>query len=247
MNTFYFVLLIFLVMSPQTFSNGECLNFFSTKSKIDKQELERLLTYPISGFGLSFQTQRILESNNIHLLVDLVRTTELELLQLSEPTFIQFGDTRVPFGKGATFKRNHLIEVKALLSEMGLRLGMTEVVPWSDQKRNSLIEAYQANKQLPPVLVRRIITQREEKILKMRFGIGEERPYTLREVAPFFNVTGETIRKNEARALRKLRRYIIVELKWEDTLPAVYGEQLREWVEKLTEMHNSVPILFPSS
>ena len=245
MNTFYFVLLIFLVMSPQAFSN--CSNSFSTKSKIDKQELERLLAYPISGFKLSLQAQRILESNNIHLLVDLVRITELELLQLSEPIFIKFRDTLVPYGKGATFNREYLIEVQTLLSAMGLRLGMTEVTPWSDQKRNSLIEAYQANKQLPPVLVRRIITQREEKILRMRFGIGEERPYLLREVAPFFNVTGERIRQIEATALRKLRRYIIVKLKWEDTLQAGDGEKLREWVEKLTEMHNSVPILFPSS
>jgi RNA polymerase primary sigma factor len=49
------------------------------------------------------------------------------------------------------------------------------------------------------------LTPREEKVLRMRFGIGEEADHTLEEVGQDFNVTRERIRQIEAKALRKLR------------------------------------------
>jgi len=49
------------------------------------------------------------------------------------------------------------------------------------------------------------LTTREEKVLRMRFGIGEESDHTLEEVGQDFNVTRERIRQIEAKALRKLR------------------------------------------
>ncbi len=49
------------------------------------------------------------------------------------------------------------------------------------------------------------LTPREEKVLRMRFGIGEESHHTLEEVGQDFNVTRERIRQIEAKALRKLR------------------------------------------
>lgn len=49
------------------------------------------------------------------------------------------------------------------------------------------------------------LTAREEKVLRMRFGIGEESDHTLEEVGQDFNVTRERIRQIEAKALRKLR------------------------------------------
>ncbi len=49
------------------------------------------------------------------------------------------------------------------------------------------------------------LTSREEKVLRMRFGIGEESDHTLEEVGQDFNVTRERIRQIEAKALRKLR------------------------------------------
>ena len=49
------------------------------------------------------------------------------------------------------------------------------------------------------------LTPREEKILRMRFGIGERSDHTLEEVGHDFNVTRERIRQIEAKALRKLR------------------------------------------
>ena len=49
------------------------------------------------------------------------------------------------------------------------------------------------------------LTPREEKVLRMRFGIGEKSDHTLEEVGQNFEVTRERIRQIEAKALRKLR------------------------------------------
>lgn len=50
------------------------------------------------------------------------------------------------------------------------------------------------------------LTPREEKIIRMRFGIEEKSDYTLEEVGQDFDVTRERIRQIEAKALRKLRQ-----------------------------------------
>lgn len=50
------------------------------------------------------------------------------------------------------------------------------------------------------------LTPREQKILRMRFGVGEKDAHTLEEVGASFNVTRERIRQIEAKALTKLRR-----------------------------------------
>jgi len=49
------------------------------------------------------------------------------------------------------------------------------------------------------------LSEREEKIVKMRFGIGEKHEYTLEEVGQDFDVTRERIRQIEEKALKKLR------------------------------------------
>jgi RNA polymerase primary sigma factor len=49
------------------------------------------------------------------------------------------------------------------------------------------------------------LTEREEKVLRLRFGIGDGYPRTLEEVGTIFNVTRERVRQIEAKALRKLR------------------------------------------
>jgi RNA polymerase primary sigma factor len=49
------------------------------------------------------------------------------------------------------------------------------------------------------------LTPREQRILRMRFGIGGETDHTLEEVGKVFGVTRERIRQIEAKALEKLR------------------------------------------
>ena len=54
-------------------------------------------------------------------------------------------------------------------------------------------------------MVLQTLTPREERVLRMRFGIGEASDHTLEEVGQAFQVTRERIRQIEAKALRKLR------------------------------------------
>ena len=49
------------------------------------------------------------------------------------------------------------------------------------------------------------LTEREQKVLRLRFGLDDGRPKTLEEVGQAFNITRERIRQIEAKALRKLR------------------------------------------
>jgi RNA polymerase primary sigma factor len=49
------------------------------------------------------------------------------------------------------------------------------------------------------------LTDREKRVLELRFGIEDGRPRTLEEVGKEFGVTRERIRQIEAKALRKLR------------------------------------------
>jgi RNA polymerase primary sigma factor len=75
-----------------------------------------------------------------------------------------------------------------------------------DQKRQSLTdEVIQRNLADRTRKVLATLTQREEKVLKMRFGIDERSNHTLEEVGQDFEVTRERIRQIEAKALRKLR------------------------------------------
>ncbi len=72
-------------------------------------------------------------------------------------------------------------------------------VPSPDQVAISLNLIEQTRKVLAT------LTPREEKVLRMRFGIGERCEHTLEEVGRDFKVTRERIRQIEAKALRKLR------------------------------------------
>ncbi|HLC25157.1 MAG TPA: sigma factor-like helix-turn-helix DNA-binding protein, partial [bacterium] len=49
------------------------------------------------------------------------------------------------------------------------------------------------------------LSEMEERIIRMRFGIGEDRRYTLREIGNIFHLSRERIRQLEVRAIKKLR------------------------------------------
>ncbi len=51
----------------------------------------------------------------------------------------------------------------------------------------------------------KVLSERETKVLKLRFGLSNERPHTLEEVGKKFNVTRERIRQIEAKALKKIK------------------------------------------
>ena len=65
--------------------------------------------------------------------------------------------------------------------------------------------AIQANLRETVTRVLASLTPREERVLRMRFGIGMNTDHTLEEVGQQFSVTRERIRQIEAKALRKLK------------------------------------------
>ncbi len=54
----------------------------------------------------------------------------------------------------------------------------------------------------------RALDEREQKILTLRFGLGEGQSYTLEEVAKHFDITRERVRQIEAAALKKIRKHL---------------------------------------
>ncbi len=69
--------------------------------------------------------------------------------------------------------------------------------PYSDTERNNVTE------QILKVL--NTLTPKEEKIIRMRFGIGFDKDYTLEEVGGHFSITRERVRQIQVKALRKLK------------------------------------------
>ena len=65
--------------------------------------------------------------------------------------------------------------------------------------------AFQSNLRETTTRILSTLTPREERVLRMRFGIGVNTDHTLEEVGQQFNVTRERIRQIEAKALRKLK------------------------------------------
>ena len=56
-----------------------------------------------------------------------------------------------------------------------------------------------------PAGILKTLSPKEEKVVRLRFGIGCEREHTLEEIGQEFDVTRERIRQIEAKALRQLR------------------------------------------
>jgi RNA polymerase primary sigma factor len=69
--------------------------------------------------------------------------------------------------------------------------------PHSDAERNNVTERI--------LRVLNTLTPREEKIIRMRFGIGFNKDYTLEEIGRYLSITRERVRQIEEKALRKLK------------------------------------------
>jgi len=74
-------------------------------------------------------------------------------------------------------------------------------------ERNQSPEEFATNEMLKEEIseVLLTLTEREEKVIRLRFGLEDGKPRTLEEVGQMFGVTRERIRQIEAKALRKLR------------------------------------------
>jgi RNA polymerase primary sigma factor len=76
------------------------------------------------------------------------------------------------------------------------------------EDRTTMPPAEAASRELLKAQLTKVLTElsdRERRVLLLRFGLEDDRPRTLEEVGKEFNVTRERIRQIEAKALRKLR------------------------------------------
>jgi RNA polymerase primary sigma factor len=55
------------------------------------------------------------------------------------------------------------------------------------------------------------LSEREMRIIKLRFGLGGEGPYTLEETGRFLGITRERVRQIQERALVKLRESVVIQ------------------------------------
>jgi RNA polymerase primary sigma factor len=69
--------------------------------------------------------------------------------------------------------------------------------PYADAERAEVSEQIQR--------ILKTLTPKEEKVIRMRFGIGTDRDHTLEEVGRYLSITRERVRQIEAKALRKLK------------------------------------------
>ena len=79
------------------------------------------------------------------------------------------------------------------------------ITPWLVRSPYSPVCAVQSNLRETTTRVLASLTPREERVLRMRFGIGMNADHTLEEVGQQFCVTRERIRQIEAKAIRKLK------------------------------------------
>lgn len=109
-------------------------------------------------------------------------------------------------------KVNHILKIKQDIVSLESPVGddkdssLSEFIEDEDGKQPHEIAADQLLKeQVGSVLA--LLTPREQKILRMRFGLEDGRSHTLEEVGLEFGVTRERIRQIEAKALTKLRKH----------------------------------------
>ena len=160
-----------------------------TRAIADKGKTIRVPVHMIETIRKVSQTSRRLfkemgrkpTPREIGLDMDIPTDKVKEVLRAAKKTL----SLETPVGDGEDSSLSDFIENEAVISPLDIVLSKN----LSDQTRKVLST----------------LTPREEKVLKMRFGIGEEREFTLEEVGEYFNVTRERIRQIEGKALRKLR------------------------------------------
>ena len=81
---------------------------------------------------------------------------------------------------------------------------LSDFIP-DDSAPSPAREAVQSMLRIQMTKVLSTLTRREEKVIRLRFGLGDGTPRTLEEVGTIFKVTRERVRQIEAKALRKLR------------------------------------------
>ena len=144
------------------------------------------------------------------------------LLQTSRQLLKEFGREPTP-DEIAERMDIHVSKVRRILRLMKQTLSLE--TPIGDDEESSLGDFIEDEKSPSPAeaaierdlsdqtqRVLATLTPREEKVLRMRFGVGEKQDYTLEEVGKVLGVTRERVRQIEAKAIRRLRHPTRVKL-----------------------------------
>lgn len=175
--------------------------------------------YKFSTYASWWITQAITraladKSRTIRLPVHLIET-ENRIHKTSQSLFKELG--RDPSTKEIAEKIGLPMEkVNKVLHMYREPISLETPIGDEDSRFGDFIEDKGANSPIEDVINLRLteevekvlatLSPREEKILRMRFGIGERSDHTLEEVGRVFGVTRERIRQIEAKALKKLRQ-----------------------------------------
>ncbi len=100
-------------------------------------------------------------------------------------------------------RRRYSISLDVPIGDSGTELGNFVADQDAESPEEAVVKIRMAE-QTQRILA--TLTPREERILRRRFGIGDARPYTLRELGEELGVTRERVRQLEAKALGKLRQ-----------------------------------------
>ena len=86
----------------------------------------------------------------------------------------------------------------------------TELIDLLEDRESIPLEEIAAKGELVRIIDESSLTERERKVLYLRFGVIDNKTRTLEELGKIFNITRERVRQIEAKALRKLRNNIYV-------------------------------------
>jgi len=104
-------------------------------------------------------------------------------------------------------KNGHLVRQKVFKKSKDALFKSTQLSVANNMTSEIDLDSIVAQNQLKDKITQALIylTPREERVIRMRFGIGMNTDYTLEEVGQQFSVTRHRIRQIEAKALRKLK------------------------------------------
>lgn len=179
----------------------------------------------------------------------LMQFSDFKELQFEHPNFWRKGDTLLRNYFGILWNNNkedfEIFKQEVLEEEMKEHfIANTESIIELPEQEDPLQAASQTElaEGVRKVLSR--LNSKEEKIIRMRFGVGLDREYSLDEVGKEFNVTGNRIRDIENQVLRKLRHpynaKLLKELTGETFRPGTIFFNNRSFIKEVLDLERSV-------
>ena len=102
--------------------------------------------------------------------------------------------------------QNEFQDIVSLSESIGDNIYLEDVIGQEDDleteiiKKDQIIEIYD--------LLNSALNDREKEILEMRYGLGESKIYTLKEIGVKLNITRERVRQMEKKSIIKLKKYL---------------------------------------